>query len=338
MKTTCLSSFSAAMILLTSFVSDARASGVSETPSHRDLEEATRRKRDLYLTLARSQADARGWLDDTHCDALLFDGLYAAAGGLARIEDAEDHDHPGKLHRHWEQDCYKNQLLPPAERPPGKSSGSTISRDMFMGYLQWTLSSRDLALLERVIAYGEAHALRGLPFLWLVGEGDASRTVLTPALVTLLYQTREFLGGAPVPPAAAGFEGFGRCSGYECHLEALHILALDRMGLVPSDSSRALLASMVEKEPRNALFQAIAARVFQDEAARTRAFEILLDESLFPAERLPTSADRCSDYLFQREAEHDGVVSPAWAPCEEGKTHDGIDLIFSASVALGDLP
>ncbi len=55
------------------------------------------------------------------------------------------------------------------------------------------------------------------------------------------------------------------------------------------------------------------------------ALVVLLDDSLFPNDRLPTTRNRCEPYLFQRDDTGDD-----WRPCAgKIKIHDGIDYLMA---------
>jgi hypothetical protein len=60
-----------------------------------------------------------------------------------------------------------------------------------------------------------------------------------------------------------------------------------------------------------------------------QAIDILLDESLFPSDRLPTARDnRCEEYLWQRDDD-----PKDWGPCDSDRVHDGVDFLFAAYIA-----
>jgi hypothetical protein len=90
------------------------------------------------------------------------------------------------------------------------------------------------------------------------------------------------------------------------------------------------LKDYAENHPRNALFQALYHK-FTD-GVQDVAIETLLDESLFPADRLPTEQDRYTHYLWQRDDSED------WKPCGsaerrcEGLKHAGIDLMLVVKI------
>jgi len=56
-----------------------------------------------------------------------------------------------------------------------------------------------------------------------------------------------------------------------------------------------------------------------------------LDEQFFPADRLPTSENYRTSYLFQRDQEEVN----SWKPSLDGKTHSAIEWLFSAAIILG---
>jgi hypothetical protein len=143
---------------------------------------------------------------------------------------------------------------------------------------------------------------------------------MTPSMIAFL---QELLGQFVLQMESASYKAK---QGYEKHLDAVHIItaSMKRGGVLPQDYETIRLYA--EESPRNALFQALYHR-FKD-GDQTQAVAILLDEKLFPSDRLPTSADRCEEYLWQRDDRPND-----WEPCDKGKQHDGVDFLVAAWVA-----
>ena len=166
--------------------------------------------------------------------------------------------------------------------------------------------------LQEIYDYGKANG-------WVMGRGPYSRTLMTPSMVAFLQELLGHFGLEMMPTDNKVKQG------YEKHLDVIHILtaSFKRGGIFSADYET--LRKYAEENPRNALFQAVYRR-FKD-GNQQPTIDILMDEALFPSDRLPTTADRCEEYLWQRDNGDD------WLPCDKGKTHDGVDFLFAAWVA-----
>ena len=76
-----------------------------------------------------------------------------------------------------------------------------------------------------------------------------------------------------------------------------------------------------ERNPDNALFAVAYHKIKDGDYSEPTA--TLLNERYFPADRLPTSKDRCTEYLWQRENDDD------WESCKDKETHSGTDFLFA---------
>lgn len=268
-------------------------------------EEQIKAKATFYLDHAN--LDSFGWVKDTKCDGLLFNSLYSISGGKPNILLAQDGD---VWLRHPAKDCY-----------PG-GSGSSISRDMFMGLFLWIWHNKRLDVVQSIIDYGENHN-------WVMGEGDSFAIGIRPQLQATVYELRYRLGGADHGKRQIPQIRF-ELTGYQDHLQMLDILlrALVVGGISDMDLKAAKSSS--EREPNNALFSAIYHRYADGDF--TQAIKVLLDERLFPVGRMPSSGDRCEMYLWQRDESAD------WQPCKDsGKIFSGIDFLFAKAVILNEI-
>jgi hypothetical protein len=115
-------------------------------------------------------------------------------------------------------------------------------------------------------------------------------------------------------------------AGFEKHLDAVALLTKamvgDGLNLVEYEEIR----KYSQESPRNALFSALYNK--HRDGNQQQAIDILLDGSLFPSDRLPTSKERCEEYLWQRDND-----PKDWGPCDANRTHDGVDFLFAAYVA-----
>lgn len=258
-----------------------------------------------YLELSKQSADADGW-PVSDCDALLWASLYNVAGGSADLDKARDES--GKWYRTPSHDCYPTR------------SKSSISQDMILGLTLASWASQNADRIARLVQYGESNVSIG--GWWLFGDGDIARTLIRTNLQATIYRASRKLGGpsnrlADFPPV------FAHVQGYEAHLHVLHILLKGLIDGSVSTYDLGFLRYFAERAPRNALFQAVLHRYTDGDY--TAAAETLRTEALFPADRLPSSAERCEPYLWQRDE------AQSWQPCpDEGKQHPGIDFMLAA--------
>jgi len=277
-------------------------------------------KFDVYLELAKDLSDADGWIEMEHesCDGLLFNSLFSAVGGSPDLYLAEDTNKPGKFFRNPNKNCYSNHK---AGLSP--SAGAECSRDGYHGLFLDILVSKDLDAIERIIKFGEKS------LFFKMCEGEPGKVNWTPELVYLGYQLREHLGGDK-PPIPRVKQALGDCTNFRCHLQAL--FAFIQASIVGGMEQRQLdqIKKSADASPRNAVINSIFANFSGNEAYARRVADVLLDESLFPADSLPTSANKKGYYIFQREES-----SARWRPKpEDGRQHYGIDFLFAAAIIL----
>lgn len=250
-------------------------------------------KAELYKSLYK------GWAHQGGCDSLGFTSLCKLSGGCgeAVISDAEGE--PGRWYRNPGKECYPN------------NSKSDISKDMFIMLLPYLYASGDKQNIQEIYDYGQKNG-------WVMGRGYLSRTYLTPPIVLLLQQMLG-LWGVETPTKEVTKAGF------EKHLDAIYLINKWMVNKSIDSLQLAQIKQYKDENPSNALMQAIYHK-FTD-GDQSDAIAILLDESLFPRDRLPTAKDRCEEYLWQRDYGDD------WKPCDSDKVHDGVDYLVAAYVA-----
>jgi len=281
-------------------------------PSHGDPSKTdqVKQKTVLYLELEKSQTDSDGFIQFDQCDSLLFSGLVGIA---TEVNILAARDVNGKWHRRSLQhpECYT-----------GGSSSSTISRDMFIGLLWYVWRNKDLQTAEELFDYGKDHD-------WIMGEGDPARIYFTPGLQATLAEIIYRLGGKNhlvyrnIPQVTA------KNTDFAAHLDMLHILLRSELTGGVNASEKEIIKYNYERVPGNALFSFIYHK-FED-GNQNETLDNLLNQSVFPADRLPTSADRCEPWIYQRDLGHN------WQPCNDGHTHSGGDLIFVSKLLFGNL-
>ena len=268
-----------------------------------------------------AQSASMSWVSDK-CDSVGFTALCKLYGGCAaaNIYDAEV---DGRWYRDPQKDCL------------GNGSKSDMSRDhllMLMAYFE-TLAHSDqpqaLAALRRMRSYLESHG-------WISGNHDGSidgaNRVLTLSLAPLLIDLIKHVEGLTPERAAETDEQkldvIPVKTGYEAHIEVqkIRLAGIIYGGITVSEVNA--LRAHAGRVPDNALFLAVLAKY--ETGDFTAAWEALTRVNYCPVDHLPKSADRCSDYIYQREPGSD------WAPCpKEGKTHSGNDCGMAMVVMSG---
>jgi hypothetical protein len=276
------------------------------------------------LALYAELSSGMGWVSDK-CDSLGFTSLCKVYGGCAaaNIYDAEVN---GRWYRDPSKDCLQT-----------KGSKSDMSRDhllMLMTYME-SLAHTDqpqaLATLERMRAYLEKNN-------WVSGDSDGSvdgvNRVLALSLAPLLIDLIKHVKGLPVVrPEAKLTAGEGDViyakRDYEAHLD---VLSIRLKGIVYGSITGAEKDALKEhafRVPANALFRAVYAKYSDGNYAG--AWDALRTGGHCPSNRLPTTSDRCGDYVYQREPS-----STAWVPCpEKVAVHAGNDCGMALKVITG---
>lgn len=261
----------------------------------------------VYRDLAASYTKATSGFVTDSCDSLLFTGLYYAVDKSVAITNAKDS--VGKWHR-------RDLALP--ECYPDESA-SEISKDMYIGLLWGIWANRDLELLRGIIEYGDAND-------WRMGDGDPSRTVMSPALVSTVYLMSEAMGDDD-PRSATGFPILinNDLTGFQAHLQVLHIALRGEMAKAVTEDQLEALKVQAERQPKNALFNAFYDRYNLGD--QSKAIASLMDETQWPALELPSGEEHCEFWLWQRD---DGAD---WEPCD-APPHSGADWLFAAKIIL----
>ena len=222
------------------------------------------------------------------------------AGGCDEVNIFDAEGDPGRWYRNPGKRCYDD----------GQSK-SDISKDMFVMLLPYLYASGDKQNIQEIYDYGQKNG-------WAMGRGYLSRTLLTPPLIFLLEQ---MLGRWGIESDIKETTK----AGFEKHLDAIYLINKWMVNKSIDSLQLAQIKQYKDENPSNALMQAIYHK-FTD-GDQSDAIAILLDESLFPRDRLPTAKDRCEEYLWQRNYGDD------WKPCDSDKVHDGVDYLVAAYVA-----
>jgi hypothetical protein len=289
-----------------------------ESPVDDGMKAALLKKRDLYLSLQPTALDTHGYAHDK-CDSLGFTSLCKAAGGCESA-DVFASETDGRWYRSPEKDCFDL----------GESK-SDFSKDMalmlfvYLHELAKTDGPKAADAITRFRNYVKANNyVMGRP---TDNPEGLSRVVMSPGLITLmerLYSKLTLLPGDPEPAGVVDVVPV-ITDGFQAHLDVLSIWLGGELTGKITDSDKYVLSEQAKRQPFNALFLAVH-HLYKD-GDQSAALQLLSDEVLFPSDRLPTSEDRCEEYIYQRDRGDD------WDPCEGDRVHDGVDYLFTGHLA-----
>ena len=254
----------------------------------------------IYAKAFESHQESHGFIAND-CDSLLFSALLAATS-VPNINIMAARDDSGTWHRQPEHRCYP------------QDSKSEISRDMLLGVIFWAVETGQSKTLHELYDYGSSHN-------WIMGDGDKTRTTFTADMIELLEESIAYLDGVPIKSNSYYFIALPT-TGFASHLQTIQILIIGKIrGQIQGNLFKALQSNL-KRVPDNGLFQYAVAKY--STGLMTNPIATLLNEKIFPADRLPTNHDRCSGYLWQRDGGSD------WEPCtnRELKEHNGADFLF----------
>ena len=272
----------------------------------------------VYGRLIAKHQDEHGFVLYQWCDATLFSALISGVKELQKpvnLQAARDKD--GYWHRRPIKypECYEWD----------KNNGSTISRDMMWGIAWYCWLKRDLKLAQSTYEHIKKHS-------YVMGFGDPARLIMMPALEQVFCLMIEALGGPKQGLGKYLWSPFPKSlKGYEVHLLVLQCLMLGELqGWIPKAAFEAL-EGYAKRYPENPLFQ-LAYRLFLD-GNLTPAYRALMNERIWPKDRLPTNLDRYSDWVTQRTSPKDWAPEPVNYRIE----HSGGDFLHVAYMILHSL-
>lgn len=249
-----------------------------------------------YLDLIKTVQDRHGFIESHECDSLLFTGLVGCVPGFTvDIDAAFDNSTKQWYRRPTDCSCY----------PDG--SVSSISRDMLLGLAWYAYYNKRLDISESVINYALKNKM-------VMGEGELSRTLMTPSLLSTYCYISYRLGGPNrwwlrwIPDIESK-----HTTDYQAHLTVLHILL--RNELTGKQKNTKVLQYHADRQPLNPLF---LIGINDKDTAR----DVLMQSAWWPNDRLPSSSDRKAQWLPMRDEGSD------WEACRDGKIHSGGDYLF----------
>ena len=268
-------------------------------------------KYNSYLKMIESHQDSQGFVLTDHCDATLFSGLLASLPLPKDVIMSSAKNKGG----YW--------LRRPANHPQcyPKHSKSSISRDMILGVMWYCWFSGKKQLMKTTYNHIKDHD-------YVMGFGIPSRLLLMPGLEATMAEiagegswwTRNMLQTWPQ-----------NLTDYQIHLAFLHALLRGDMKGYITKSMFEMFDTYSIDNYNNPLYQ--FAYELYSIGCMDRVAELLLDERIWPSDRLPRRKDRKSAWVTQRD------YGPDWKPSDENpdKEHSGGDFLMVAWLVLREL-
>lgn len=286
-------------------------------PEKIDTLEITQQRK-TYCELSKELYEEKGYVHDK-CDGLLFTSLHALACPYVSIEAFQKS--PGLWKRSPTHDCFSKG-----------ESRSGLSRDMILGVLFYAWQYNRLDIIDSLISYGRDNDwyMCGGEYeseKWRLGRCKMSKTI-----IATIYEVGVALGyecdtgcnlARAVPQVWNPYE-----TGFQAHLLNIHILLRGLVQGAINDNQIAQLKYQAERVPQNQLFLVNSAIWGGGDINRSN----ILYSSYFPKDRLPSSNERCTDYLWQRDFGKD------WEKCpQDNEVYHGTDFLLVSVLLLQEL-
>jgi hypothetical protein len=255
-----------------------------------------------YCAMSQVQYNADKFVTD-ECDGAGFTSLYKLACPGNGVDLSVFQDDTGKMFRNPAHDCF-----------PEKSK-SEFSKDHVLMRLVAAAYERDKTWAKSFLDF----ANKDNGFFCQASDQitRVSRCFLSP----FLYRSLSKLSGIDIPEV----ETFAK-DDFEGHLDVLGLILKWKLGTGLTSANIDTLGQYADREPLNALYQAAAYRFGRAPLDRVNA-AFLNDH--WPKDKLPSSENHCTGYLFQR----DMASTKDWEPCpEKNEVYSGTDYSFAAFI------
>jgi hypothetical protein len=267
-------------------------------------------KAELYEQLVKLHQDPFGFIMTDQCDSTLFSGLLSAA---MPVEILAAQSAPGVWHRRPGHDC----------GPSFGNSRSSISRDMMVGVFYYLWYNDDLKSATELMEDLKSNDYK------LRGEGTVGELLMTPAMMNTLAELIKKMGGKSYERELLMPAVFGKEDGFVAHLTVWHILLRGQILGAITDLDKDILSHHRHRQPKNPFF--LAAYHKYTDGNFDEPVTLLMDDSEWPNDRLPTQKEHCSNWPIERD-----YTEKDWGPCNEGspKVHSGAELILIYKIIM----
>lgn len=260
-------------------------------------------KASLYCELSKGNYQKQRYVVE-ECDGAGFTSLYGLACSANDVDLSVFEGDKGDMFRNPNRDCY----------PSRSKSGFSKDHVLMRSIAAW--EQHDSGWARRFL-----DSMDGIYFCEAVDvETRLSRCVLSANLYNILNRI------AGRPALAESEDAIGERYGFESHLHVLGIWLRGRVDGSIDDIDLGYLETYARREPLNALYQAAAYRY--GKATKEEVINAF-GSSHWPNDRLPSSTEHCTNYLFQRDMSSAGD----WQPCPDAfQVYSGTDYSFAAYV------
>lgn len=263
-------------------------------------------KASLYCELSKPVYKGTRWVVE-ECDGAGFTSLFYLACPNNEVDLSIYSDDAGRMYRNPAKDCY----------PIRSKSG--FSKDHVLMRLVAAVGQNDTEWPKSFLDYVTSN--NGFFCDAIDAETKISRCLISPFLAEYLSKAK---GDSSL--LSESDDAWFEKSGFEAHLHVLGIWVKGKIDGFISDADTAYLKAYAEREPLNALYQSMAYRYGQ--ATREDVLNAF-GTTHWPDDRLPSSSEHCTGYLFQR----DMTSKSDWEPCpDENQVYSGTDYSFAAYI------
>jgi len=254
-----------------------------------------------YRLLGQFHRGDYGFVHTDRCDSLLLSSLVGCRKDFP-VDIIQAKDESGYWHR-------RPLSLPECYPEHSKSS---MSRDMLIGLLVHA------TFKNNHLAWSTLNSIQNQNYV--MGVGDPSRLIMMPGLERSFSK----LSGSNSTISKSYQPWNGKLKGYAVKLELLHIMCLGKIDGGITESALACLKKYSDSSKDDILALLLYSLYSGDQSALKQATSLLLNEKLFPKNRLPTSKDRSVDWYFNAQNPND--VAPS--DDDEISEHPGMDFLF----------
>jgi hypothetical protein len=197
-----------------------------------------------------------------------------------------------------------------------------LSRDFVLGVTLYALAFHRPDLVDGLYDFARSHKL-------IMDSRSPEISLLLPSWLETVALVEHRLGGMEHSEWDDKVSCLSTLQGFEAHLQSL-IIGIRALAADGDTAGEACIRKMAARQPNNAWFAAVEGLYL---GTQERTVELLLKDSVCPEDRLPTSDDRCEEWVWQRNE------SPGdWGPCpDRHQTYSGGDCALAMAVALGQI-
>jgi hypothetical protein len=261
-----------------------------------------------YKKLIAKQTDEYEWIG-SKCNGLFWNSLYSTLGGWAPITEAQSS--PGKWEFHPSKSC------------KGKETSSTINELNLSALLLYAYKTGDRKILEDLVDYGEKNN-------WLMGESvDAETgwrdTKIKDNLQNTIYMAREKILGLKPPANLPEWVAPNISPKTPVFYPSFELFVRVQIRGSAELEEIEWIRTQTRRHPNNGFLQAFNSLVSGGDFKQ--AMDIGLNTKYFPAKSLPSTKNRCDEFLFMDTSEP--------KPCSPYGVHPGLDFLFLEAIVNG---